>query len=161
LRDESLFFFFKKEKQKFMNTITLNIKTASNNPMHQQIQAPIRPPQSVIPTYTPRLAPIEVRKPVETHVSVEPKKFSLDFTKSGIIKDDNIYQNNFRYKTEQNLKGTLKSAVDRQVVADLLWSKRGSGITKDEVKFGLRKLEASGKLRSDQVKAVRRKFGVY
>jgi hypothetical protein len=100
-------------------------------------------------------------KPVVQKTQASKAWEPIDFSKQSIIRDDKIYDKNFRWKTEQSLKGTLKHAADRATVADLLWDKRGHGITKDEVKFGLRKLEKQGKLTFDQVKAVRRKLRDY
>jgi len=144
-----------------MDLNTAPIKAAINKPIPQPLKSPTQLPKVVVPLYTLKSAPKSINKPT-TPQSAPAKKFSLDFGKTPVAKDSAIYQSNFRYKTEQSLKGTLKNYADRKTVADLLWSRRGGGgITKDEIKFGLRKLEASGKLKSDQVKAVRRKFGVY
>lgn len=88
--------------------------------------------------------------------------FLVDFSKSKVMKDDSIYDKTFRYKTQQALKGTLRRFKDRKAVADLLWDKRGyGGITKDEAKYGLRKLESQGKLKRDQVRAIRRKMNIF
>lgn len=123
------------------------------------------PPAAATPSRSFRFADRAshpVSKP--TAKPTEPKKdFSLvDFSKGGVIKDASIYDKTFRYKTNQALKGTLKRFADRKAVADLLWDKRGyGGLNKGEIKSGLRKLESQGKLRSDQVRAVRRKIGLY
>ena len=86
----------------------------------------------------------------------------VNFSKGSIAKGPEIYDKNFRFKTRDALKGTLRRSADRATVANLLWAKRGyGGITKDEVKYGLRNLEKQGKLTFDQVKAVRRKLRNY
>ena len=78
-----------------------------------------------------------------------------------LVKSNGLYNSNFRYKTREALKGTLKHYADRETVANLLWDRRGNGLNVGEVKTGLQKLEKSGKLSYDQVKAVRRKLGAY
>ena len=111
--------------------------------------------------FTRRIAVSGPVKPAQPIKSVE-KGFSLvNFSKSGIVKDDQIYNSNFRFKTQEALKGTLKNFADRKTVVDLLWDRRGSGIAAYEIKAGLNKLEASGKLRPDQVRAVRKKLSLY
>ncbi len=84
----------------------------------------------------------------------------VNFSKSGVVNNDNLYKDNFRYKTKEALRSTLKRDADRSTVANLLWDRRGNGLNRDEIKFGLRKLEKSGKLTPGQVKAVRRKMNI-
>lgn len=119
-------------------------------------------PVTYVPSYRLRqqAQPIAPAAPAMSKDAMAPLGL-IDFGKNKIVKDDRIFQKNFRFKTNQALKGTLKRFADRKKVADLLWNKRGHGITKQEVKMGLRKLEERGDLRRDQIRAVRRKMKIY
>lgn len=62
-----------------------------------------------------------------------------------------------RNRIINGLKGTLNSYEDRRKVANLFYDKRGGGGTsRDEMKYGLRKLG----LADHQIRAVRKKFGI-
>lgn len=84
--------------------------------------------------------------------------FKLVDVSKGKFHDSSLSQGNFRFRTAQALKSTLKSSADRQKVANMLWDRRGGGgIAKWEVKEGLKKLG----LADHQIRAVRRKLGAY
>lgn len=151
-----------------------NIKAAISMPKIPSTMPTLRQPSiSALPMAPPTFNhQQDFRRPADNHTSKTPppslakldkKDFSLvDFSKNKVIKNDSLFRKDFRFKTRNALKGTLKRYADRNKVANLLWDKRGyGGITKAEVKSGLRKLEASGKLNYGQVRAVRRKLKVY
>lgn len=149
-----------------------NISTAFNqpkifgSPMNFSKPMMMNPHPASFPTaQLPQQMPTfqHMRPAAQANPQQNQNGFSLiNFSKGSIIRDSSIYHDNFRYKTRDALKGTLKNYAERETVAKLLWDKRGGGgVTKDEVKFGLRKLEAQGKLNTDQVRAVRKKMGIY
>src|SRR3989344_7408687 len=89
----------------------------------------------------------------------QPKKIDL---RGGVYDDPSRFDPTFRHNVEQDLRGTLKSFATRDAVARLFRESRGGrGITKPEAKSGLNKLRDEGKLTNDQVRAVRRKYGIF
>ena len=77
-------------------------------------------------------------------------------------RDSAIYRKDFRYKTAKELKRFMKRSKDRWAVSDMLWKARGKGgISFDEVKRGLYRLEDEDRLNRPQVKMLRKKLGVY
>lgn len=139
-----------------------NINSLLKNPIPEK---PSRVPVKSTPDFSGNLPgniPVSGAVP-----GMEPEKKTsglINFSDDKIVRNDSIYDKTFKFKTKQALKdiGTLKHDVDaRRIVSDMLWSKRGyGGITNQEAKTGLKKLEKSGDLSHIQVKAIRRKMGI-
>jgi len=91
--------------------------------------------------------------------SGQSKKLDL---RSGAYKDPSRFDSDFRYRVREDLEGTLKDYSARAAVADIFHQSRGGqGITKQEVKEGLKHLVEQGKLNEDQMWAVRKKYGIF
>jgi hypothetical protein len=91
--------------------------------------------------------------------SGQSKKLDL---RGGAYKDSSRFDSDFRHRVREDLEGTLKDYSARSAVADIFHQSRGgSGITKQEVKEGLKRLVEQGKLNEDQMWAVRKKYGIF
>ena len=92
-------------------------------------------------------------------VSTQPKKLDL---RNGAYTDPSRFNSNFRFRVQQDLKGTLKDASTRSVVSDIFYQSRGGkDVSKQEIKNGLKSLVKRGKINEDQMWAVRKKYGVF
>lgn len=68
---------------------------------------------------------------------------------------------NMRFHVSNDLYGTLNDHSARSAVADLFYESRGgSGVTKDELRSGLRSLVRQNKLTEKQMWAVRGKYNL-
>ncbi|MBX4186924.1 MAG: hypothetical protein KW802_01540 [Candidatus Doudnabacteria bacterium] len=95
--------------------------------------------------------------PAPKPVSSGPQKLDLH---KGTYKDESRFSPSFRFRVQNDLKGTLKNSSDRYEVANLFYQSRGGrGIDKNEIKNGLKSLVKRGKLTENQMWAVRKKYG--
>lgn len=91
--------------------------------------------------------------------STGPKKLDL---RGGVYNDPSRFDSNFRYRVQEDLKGTLRDSSTRSAVAGVFHESRGgNGVTKGEIKDGLNRLVKEGKINEDQMWAVRKKYGVF
>ena len=82
--------------------------------------------------------------------------------RDGSYESPDRFNSNFKYKVEQDLVGTLKDPLHRRAVAELFYESRGgNGVTKQEIKDGLYRLQKEKVLNEDQVWAVRNKYGIF
>jgi hypothetical protein len=89
----------------------------------------------------------------------KPKDINL---RGGVYNDPSRFDSNFRHQVRQDLAGTLKRSDARHEVADILHDSRGGGgIKKGEVKRKLEESLKAGKLNKFEVRAIRKKFGIF
>jgi hypothetical protein len=71
------------------------------------------------------------------------------------------FDKNLRYNVRNDLYGTLNDRSARNSVADLFYESRGGkGVTKDELRSGLRRLVSQNKMSEKQMWAVRGKYNL-